>query len=142
MRKLLSFKQAGQLSIILFGVITIFHLAVLIGIFFFDYVPVDFLWGGRMETREQLVGFEIISALISLLCIFVVLIRTGLISMPKLIKITGIVLWILFILFLLNTIGNIFAKTTFEKFFALLTAIISLLVLRLAIENDAEGSVV
>jgi hypothetical protein len=137
MRKLISFKQAGQLSLFLFGVITLFHIAVLIGIFIFDYVPAEFLWGGRMETREQLIGFEIISVFISLLCVFAILIRTEWIRIPRLIKIIRVVLWLLFILFVLNTIGNILAKTTFEKIFALLTAIISFLVLRLAIEKDS-----
>lgn len=76
MRKLLSFKQAGQLSLLFFGIIILFHLTVILGIFLFDYVPVDFLWGGRMETREQLIGLEIISVFISVLCVLVVLVRT------------------------------------------------------------------
>jgi hypothetical protein len=33
-----------------------------------------------------------------------------------------IILWTFFGLFVLNTVGNIFAKTNFEKLFALLTA--------------------
>ena len=44
-------------------------------------------------------------------------------------------MWVLFLLFLLNTVGNIFAKTTFEQSFAILTAMAALLCLRLAVEK-------
>lgn len=34
-------------------------------------------------------------------------------------------LWVFFILFLLNTVGNLLAKTTFEKWFALVTLLLA-----------------
>ncbi len=45
------------------------------------------------------------------------------------IKTVNVVLWIFLVLFGLNTIGNILAKTTFEKFFAILTFGFTLLLL-------------
>lgn len=135
MRKIISFKQATQLSLFLFGLFMLFHLAVIVGVVFFNYVPIDFLWGGRMETREQLLTFECISLTVLTLCFFTVLIKSERIKLPGLKGTAGIVLWIFFILFLLNTIGNIYATNTFEKFFAIVTAIIAVLCLRLALEK-------
>ncbi len=31
------------------------------GIVFFDFAPVEYLWGGKMQTKEQLLVFEIVS---------------------------------------------------------------------------------
>jgi len=43
-------------------------------------------------------------------------------------KIVNIILWIFLVLFGLNTVGNILAKTNFEKFFALLTLVSAILI--------------
>ena len=140
MRKLITFYQAARLSLILFGLIMLFHLAVIIGIVLLDYVPMDFLWGGRMESRGQLLGFEILSLLVTLLCFLAVLIRAERIPIPALMGVSRVILWILFFLFVVNTIGNLVAKTTFEKVFSLVTAVLSLLCLRLALEPTNRES--
>ena len=141
MKKLISFERAIQLSQTLFGLFILFHLAIIFGILFFDFVPLDFVWGGRMQTREQLLSFEVISLLIMSLCFLIVLIRSGKIKLPKMAGVIRIALWVLFLLFSLNTIGNILAKTTFEKFFAVITLVLALLCLRLALEkNNDENS--
>jgi hypothetical protein len=128
-----------QISLILFGLSFVFHLSVITGIVFFNYVPLDALWGGRMETKEQLLVFEIISSVFLVLCILIVMIRSGMIRLPGLITASRIAFWILFALFLLNTAGNIFAETLFEKFFAILTAVLALLCLRLAMEKPDQS---
>jgi hypothetical protein len=135
MEKIMSFKLATQLSLFLFGLFILFHLSVVIGIVAFNFVPVDFLWGGRMETKEQLLGFEIISLSIMALCFFTVLIRSEKVRLQRLMRAAVIALWILFILFLLNTIGNILAKTTFERFLSIPTGMLAILCLRLALEK-------
>jgi len=43
-------------------------------------------------------------------------------------KTINIILWIFTVLFLLNTIGNVFAKTNFEKSFAVLTFLFAILI--------------
>ena len=131
----MSFKLATQISLLIFGLFLLFHLSIILGIVILDFVPVDFLWGGRMETKEQLLGFEIFSLFIMALCFFTVLIRSDKVKFHKLMRAAVIALWVLFILFLLNTIGNIFAKTAFEKFLAIPTGILALLCLRLALEK-------
>jgi hypothetical protein len=138
MDKIMSFKLATQISLLIFGLFVLFHLSIILGIVIFDFVPVDFLWGGRMETKDQLLGFEIISLLIMVLCFFIVLIRSEKVRLQRLMRAAVIALWILFILFLLNTIGNLLAKTTFERFLSIPTGMLAILCLRLALEKNKE----
>jgi hypothetical protein len=135
MRKLISFKLATQLSLILFGLFILFHLSIVIGIVAFDWIPVDYLWGGRMKTREQLLFFEIISTAAMILCFLVVLIRSDIPKWPGLMGVSKALLWLMVFLFLLNTLGNILAKSAFEKLFAIFTVSLTMLCFRLALEK-------
>jgi hypothetical protein len=108
---------------------------VIIGILFLDFAPVDYLWGGRMDTPEQLLAFELISLAVIAICFLVVLIRAEIIKISFLMVLSRIILWILTFMFLINTVGNILAKTNFEKFFAIVTALLTFLCLRLALEK-------
>jgi hypothetical protein len=100
---------------------------------FFDFNPIKLLWGGRMKTVDELLKFEIISLVVSVFCLIVVLVRSlSLISI--FIDFSRVTLWLLFFLFILNTVGNLIAESIFEKFFALITVILSILCLRMALE--------
>lgn len=134
MKKLISFKLAVQLSQVIFGLLILFHLAVIFGILVLDFVPIDFLWGGRMESKQQLLRFEIFSLVLITLCWFIVLVKSEQIRIPSLKGVAKIGIWILVFLFVLNTVGNLLAKTTFEISFAIFTALLSVLCLRLALE--------
>ncbi|WP_421889557.1 hypothetical protein [Marinoscillum sp.] len=135
MKKIISYQLACRLLQFIFGLFIIFHLSVIAGIILFDFVPIDYLWGGRLETREALLDFEFISLGVMVLCYLIVLIKTEKV-LPHLAGIANIFLWILTVLFLFNTVGNILAETTFEKFFGLVTAAIAILCLRLALEKN------
>ena len=133
MKNIVSFNQAVQLSVIIFSLLSLFHLTIIIGFMFFDFNPIKLLWGGRMKTVDELLKFEIISLVVSVFCLIVVLVRSqSLISI--FIDFSRVTLWLLFFLFILNTIGNLIAESIFEKFFALVTLILSILCLRMALE--------
>ena len=102
---------------------TIFHLLILVSV-----IPFEITWGGRLKTVEEMYVFETISILINSFFIFILLQKGEYIiySLGK--KTVNIVLWIFFSIFVLNTIGNVFAKTNFENFFAILTLINSILI--------------
>jgi hypothetical protein len=141
MKKIISFKLATQISLFLFILLILFHLSIVNGIVIFNIVPIDFLWGGRMETKEQLLGFEIISLIITALSLFIILIKSEKVKLSGLMRAAEIGVWILFLLFLLNTIGNIFAKTTFERYFVIPTGILAILCLRLALEKTIKKDI-
>ncbi len=135
MKNLISFKVATKLSLVIFSLLALFHLAIIIGIVLFDYAPIEFLWGGRMETKSQLLGFEFISFFVTTLSIMAVLIHSNRIQAPKLKNLARICLWVLFVIFVLNTLGNALAETSFEKSFSIVTATLAILCLRQAIES-------
>ncbi|MBV2165452.1 MAG: hypothetical protein KUL76_02825, partial [Kaistella sp.] len=53
-------------------------------------------------------------------------------------KYVDIILWIFFIIFTLNTIGNLFAQTNFEKYFSILTLIFALLLWKILREKNEK----
>ena len=80
--------------------------------------------------------FEGISILVNLLLGLVLLIKGE--YLLKLIptSVVNIILWIFFSLFGLNTIGNIFAETLFEKSFSLLTLIFTYFIWTILKKNN------
>jgi hypothetical protein len=111
----------GLLSMVIF-----FHLFIIIKI-----IPYEIAWGGRLQTDEQMYVFETISILINLMLCFILLMKGRYIKFRYKEKTLNIVLWIFLILFILNTVGNLFAQTSFEKLFAILTLIFAFLICRI-----------
>ena len=97
---------------------TIFHLLILVKV-----IPFEITWGGRLKTVEEMYVFETLSILINSFFIFVLLQKGEYVSYVLGKKAVTTILWIFFAIFVLNTIGNVFAETTFEKFFTILTLI-------------------
>ena len=115
-------KTAIKIMLWLLAGIIIFHGCILV-----QLIPYEITWGGRLKNEEEMFVFESISILINLILMGALLIKGGYVSRIIPIKIINIFLWLFFGLFCLNTIGNILAKTNFEKSFALLTLAFSVL---------------
>ena len=139
MRKIIDFNTAILASLFILSILILFHIAILTGILFFDYVPIDSLWGGKMKTVAQLLNFEIVSLLTSIIFFFLLLIRSKLLNIPKLTGIARIAMWVLFVFFLVNTIGNVLATTTFERYFAIASGALAFLFLRIAVEKNRKN---
>lgn len=103
--------------------VILFHLSILLKI-----IPYEITWGGRLKNDAEMYVFESISILMNLFLIFVLLIKGNYLKEIIPMKIVNIILWIFLFLFGLNTIGNIFAKTNFEKSFTLLTLTFTILI--------------
>ncbi|MDP1814897.1 MAG: hypothetical protein Q8K92_10655 [Leadbetterella sp.] len=117
--------------LILFILIVIFHFLVIFGI-----VPFQNVWGGRLKTQEEMLKFEAFSVVLNLIFIAVVLVKAGFWKVKISPKIISILLWIMTILFALNTIGNLFAVNDLEKYIATpITFILSILCFILAREK-------
>jgi len=134
MKKFISFELAANASFVLYGIFFIFHLFVLAGV-----IPQDIVWGGRIESRDDLIMFEIVSLAFLLICVLLTLLRTKYVTYLKFKRITQIGMWSVFVLFLLNTVGNLFAITLIEKLaFTPITALLSFFALRLALGKDEK----
>jgi len=109
-----------QLAIILF------HVLILVKI-----IPYKITWGGRLKNDSQMYAFEIISILINLFLSLVLLIKANMVRDIFSSKTVDIILWIFLLLFMLNTIGNLFAKTLLEKCFTFLTIVSAALIFQI-----------
>ena len=107
---------------ILFTVI-VFH-----GCIMLKLIPYNIAWGGNLTNDRDMYVFEISSILINLFLTFIVLLKGKYMKINFNDKFIYITLWIFFGIFILNTIGNIFAKTTFEKMFSLITLSLAVLI--------------
>ncbi len=131
MIKIISFNLATTIMIILLSSAIIFHLLII-----FQFIPYHIVWGGRVETLSQMYQFEAISIGINLLMIFTVFWKCYCVKIKKSSKILDALLWILIGIFVLNTIGNLFAKSSLETtIFTPLTFISAILLYRIVIEK-------
>lgn len=132
------YSLAARTNIHLFGLLAIFHLTVITGVVFLDYVPLDFLWGGILQTQEQFLTLEMVSLIVQIMCLFLTLVRADYLKLPKLQGIAHLGMWVIFVIFAVNTVGNLLAKTTLEKIFALITVTLALFSMRLAVSSAKD----
>ena len=129
-QKLITEKSAGTMLIILFLMIITFHVIVLIGL-----IPMDMIWGGRLKTQQELYVFESVSVLLNALMLWATIIRIRYIQPRQPSTFTRVVFWLMFILFFLNTIGNMMALNNLESYiFTPITLLLALFSLRLALK--------
>ena len=112
--------------LVLIGLITLFHLALILKI-----IPYDIAWGGRLTNDAEMYVFETVSISLNLLLGVTLLIKGNYIKQLFSGKTVNVILWIFLIIFALNTVGNVLAKTHFEKYFAILTLSFSILIWRI-----------
>ena len=105
------------------ALVTVFHALILLRV-----IPFEITWGGKLKTVEEMYVFETLSILINSFFVFILLQKGEYIRYVMGRKTVNIILWIFFVLFTLNTIGNLFAETNFEKYFTLLTLTSAILI--------------
>jgi hypothetical protein len=113
--------------------IVLFHLCIVLKI-----IPYEITWGGRLKNDSEMYVFESISIAINLLLFLVLLIKGKYLAEIVPMKIVNITLWIFLFLFSLNTVGNIFAETNFEKSFTLVTLAFAVLIW-ITLKKDTKG---
>ena len=110
------------------------HLGLLIVSLFYRLDIEQYVWGGSIQDKGQFIFFELMA--IFVLCVFgfFILVKSKYLHFPSLRRTTSIILYISVAYFFINTIGNIFAPSYFEKSFALISFLLCLFTLRIAIE--------
>ena len=134
MKNLITQKQAIIIQIALLAIVLVFHILVLS-----EIIPFTIVWAGKINNIEEMRKLEIISICINCGMILIFLLQADYIQnkIPK--RILNIIIWLLVVLFSLNTIGNLFAKSRFELyFFTPITFISALLCLRIVIEKKLK----
>lgn len=121
----MQFKRTLSLKILI-GISLIalaFHLLIVLKI-----IPYEIAWGGRLDSDIEMYVFEFISIIINLFFLHVLLQKGNYVKPIFSGKTLSIILWIFFAIFALNTIGNLFAETNFEKSFSIITLLIAVFI--------------
>jgi hypothetical protein len=107
-------------------VVFLFHVLVLTGT-----LPADIVWGGRVLSAREVLLWEAVSIFVNSFLIWILLQRGRYVRAMLGDRAVRAILWGFFALFLLNTSGNLFAETSFEKSLAFVTLLNALLIWRI-----------
>lgn len=119
----------GNIFLALCSLLIVFHLLVLAG-----EIPFHIVWGSRLKNRKDMIKFELISISTLLIIVILLMQRLQYISIWKNPSLDRGAMWLIFALFLLNTLGNLQSPNKFEKYgFGILTTILAGLSLSLAV---------
>ena len=126
---MISISQFGL--IILLSAFLLLHICILIKI-----IPYNIVWAGRLKSDKEMYRFEIISLLINAFLLTVILVQANFLSIDLPQKAITYILWLMALLFLLNTLGNAISKNKLEqKLFAPLTMLLTIFSIVLALKN-------
>ena len=119
----MKYKTSINILLGLLIAVILFHISVIVKV-----VPYDMAWGGRLQNDSEMYIFESISILINLFLGLVLLMKGDYLKFRFKNKTIDIILWMFLALFVLNSVGNLFAKTNLEKSFAVLTFVFAILI--------------
>jgi len=123
-----------KLTLLILVLVTLFNVCVMLGVFHYDIV-----WGGRLESHEQMIKFELVSIIINIFSGILVMIKAGYL-LPGLRRMVNVIFWILPVLNFLGILGNAASKSDVERaVFLPLVIVMFVLTLRIALEKS-EGS--
>jgi len=131
MFKLISFKFAIAAMLVILSLVILFHLLVLT-----EIIPYNIVWGGKFQSVHQMRSFEAFSVLVNAFMILVVAIKGQVLKLTISDKIINTLLWAFVVLFALNTIGNLLAKSIAETVvFTPLTFVSAILCFRIVMRD-------
>ncbi len=131
MKRIIPIRIALVGLFLLLSLFSVFHVLVLTGV-----IPYTIVWGGKMQAPAQMQLMEGISLGIMLALLTVVGSRAEIIPLKLPARAFKIVFWAMFVLFLLNTLGNLASVNDFERFaFPPVTLLMAIFSLRIAIEK-------
>ena len=120
--------------IALLTAVLVFHTLILTGT-----IPYAIVWAGKISSAADMRKLEVISIAVNAFAVLILLLKAGYIQNKIPVKILNAIIWILAVLFSLNTIGNLFAESRFELyFFTPLTFILAVLCLRIVIDKKLK----
>ncbi len=126
--RLIPFRTAAIILLVLFAAAIVFQLVVLAGL-----IPTEMVWGGRLQNEEERTVGALVSMAVLVLAALLVLVRMGRLgrTLPAVGK-WG--LWVVCAVFALNTVGNLVALDLRETLlFTPVTLIAAVLAARVAL---------
>lgn len=109
--------------IAIFSVTIILHVLIVLRL-----IPYSFIWGGRLKSDRQMYVFEAFSISFNAVFLILMMIIAGWLNFPISAQFIKVLLWVMMILFALNSVGNLFSTTKLERVvFTPVTIIITIL---------------
>lgn len=131
MKNLISASAAGTVVLILLAGLLLLHIFILAGVISFDLV-----WGGNIEYKHEMIRLEIFALVTTVLFILITSYKLKYLKYKRNSKLINLGIWIMFIYFTLNIVGNILAKTGAERqIFIPVSILLSLFSFRLVLEK-------
>ena len=125
----MSKKKALYIIFFLLGGLLIFHLLIIS-----QLIPYDQVWGGRLQSEEEMIRFESFSLGLNALMLLIYVVKYRQLLSGNKQKLTNFLIWLFVAFFLLNTIGNLLAESILEMIlgtiFTLSMVILSVIVVR------------
>lgn len=103
-------RLAGTIMSVVFVLTIIFHGLILTGV-----VDYRFVWGGRLNSQQDMLVFESVSILLNGLFLWIILQRIGRVRIYLPLWLMRGLLVLMSLVFGLNTVGNLFAKELTER---------------------------
>ena len=127
----ISITIAGNVLLVLFALLFLFHILVIAGV-----VPSNVVWGGRGDASAgSLTSLELLALLVTVLFAIIIAAKMGYIRSGRFQRASRVGMWIIFAYLVLNTIGNFASNSTFEMaVFGPVTVVMALCAFRLAID--------
>ena len=130
-KKLISPQLAVNTAIVALALLALFHVLILLGV-----LPNSFIWGAKTTDAAEIAKLETVALIMSLFFLSFFLLKKYLMNKGNSQKVINIFMWIMFIWFTFNIIGNILSSSTIEKvIFIPVSILLSLVSFRLAIEK-------
>jgi hypothetical protein len=131
-KKLISAKLAGNILLVSFGLLIVFHILVLLRV-----IPSSIVWGGQIGgSSANLHTLELISLIVIVIFAIVVAMKLDYIKASRFKKAIAIGVWVIFAYLVLNTVGNLASGVSLENLiFAPISLISAFFAYRLAIEK-------
>ncbi len=113
------------ICIALLSATLVFHTLVMLRI-----IPYSIVWGGRLQSIQQLYRFGSVSIILNLIFVTTLLAYGNYISVPVSDLVIRGMMWFMAGLFALNTLGNLTSKSKLEKIlFTPMTIIMTVLLI-------------
>lgn len=93
-----------------FAVFILIHLAILTGL-----LPYTIVWGSRVKSKRQMIRLEVFAVVVLLILSLIVAGAAGFLPLSMPFLFYKISLWVMAVLFALNTVGNLLSENAFEK---------------------------
>jgi hypothetical protein len=124
---------AARILLVMLAMLAVFHLLVMLHV-----IPSDMVWGGRGESGTA-GRLETIGVTVTVLFMLITAMRAGFLWPGRLRRTVKVAMWVVFVYFTLNIIGNVTSVSTAEKaIFIPASVIMALLALRVAVSGEVR----